>query len=114
VQSSRSLPQLRRSYVIAVRVLNGLTNAEYRMSGGAALLPGGRFSTNQATIGCVGNGSQRHAPEASTDSWLATRAQAWASATTSTHRSACRNFIAASLAVGANMRAKVREERLDG
>ncbi|MBA2547700.1 MAG: hypothetical protein H0V16_04470 [Burkholderiaceae bacterium] len=26
------------------------------MSGGAALLPGGRFSTNQATIGWVGNG----------------------------------------------------------
>jgi len=26
------------------------------MSGGAALLPGGRLSTNQATIGCVGNG----------------------------------------------------------
>jgi len=33
----------------------GFTNATYTMSGGASLLPGGRFSTNQATVGCVGN-----------------------------------------------------------
>jgi len=33
----------------------GFTNATYTMSGGASLLPGGRFSTNQANVGCIGN-----------------------------------------------------------